>query len=111
MKLSIALDAIYSRNRYTTDPAPVIAELRATAGDRHDALAEARRHLGRLLRGRARRRPLRGAAHAPGPRTVDRARQAPSVPAEPEHAHILRHGQAAALPPYITTDPAILDAP
>ena len=41
VKLSIALDAICSRNRYTTDPGSVIAELRATAGDRDDVLAEA----------------------------------------------------------------------
>lgn len=39
--LSVHLDAICSRNRYTTDPAPVIAELYATAGDRLDILAEA----------------------------------------------------------------------
>lgn len=39
--LTVHLDAICSRNRYTTDPAPVIAELIATAGDRTDLLAEA----------------------------------------------------------------------
>lgn len=38
--LSIKLDAICSRNRYTSDPAPVIAELRAAAGDRLDVLTE-----------------------------------------------------------------------
>ena len=38
--LSVHLDAICSRNRYTADPAPVIDELRATAGDRTDILAE-----------------------------------------------------------------------
>jgi hypothetical protein len=38
--LSITLDAICSRNRYATDPAPVIAELYATAGDRVDILTE-----------------------------------------------------------------------
>lgn len=38
--LSITLDAICSRNRYTTDPGPVIAELYATTGDRLDILAE-----------------------------------------------------------------------
>lgn len=38
--LSIHLDAICSRNRYTADPAPVIAELLATAGERRDILAE-----------------------------------------------------------------------
>ncbi|MBT2485828.1 MULTISPECIES: hypothetical protein [unclassified Microbacterium] len=38
--LTVHLDAICSRNRYTTDPGPVIAELRATAGDRVDILTE-----------------------------------------------------------------------
>ena len=38
--LSIELDAICSRNRYTSDPGPVIAELHATAGDRLDTLTE-----------------------------------------------------------------------
>lgn len=38
--LSITLDAICSRNRYTTNPAPVIADLYATAGDRLDILTE-----------------------------------------------------------------------
>lgn len=38
--LSIHLDAICSRNRYTDDPASVIAELIATAGNRADLLAE-----------------------------------------------------------------------
>lgn len=41
VKLSVTLDAICSRNRYTRDPAPVLAELRATAGERTDVLAEA----------------------------------------------------------------------
>ncbi|WP_136054370.1 hypothetical protein [Microbacterium sp. K24] len=39
-RLSVHLDAICSRNRYTSDPAPVIAELIQTAGDRTDILAE-----------------------------------------------------------------------
>ncbi|WP_449408808.1 hypothetical protein [Microbacterium maritypicum] len=39
--LTVTLDAICSRNRYTRDPGPVIAELIATAGDRTDLLAEA----------------------------------------------------------------------
>ncbi|MCT1394154.1 hypothetical protein M4D51_00255 [Microbacterium sp. p3-SID338] len=42
VKPSIALDPLCSRNRYTTDPAPVIAELRSTAGDPADVLAEGR---------------------------------------------------------------------
>lgn len=40
VKLSVTLDAICSRNRYTSDPAPVVAELLETAGDRTDVLAE-----------------------------------------------------------------------
>lgn len=39
--LTVHLDAICSRNRYTKDPAPVIAELLEVAGDRRDLLAEA----------------------------------------------------------------------
>lgn len=39
-RLTVHLDAICSRNRYTSDPAPVIAELIETAGDRRDLLAE-----------------------------------------------------------------------
>ncbi|MFD4957885.1 hypothetical protein [Microbacterium sp. NPDC058389] len=39
--LSIELDSICSRNRYTADPASVIAELRAAAGNRIDVLAQA----------------------------------------------------------------------
>lgn len=39
-RLSVHLDAICSRNRYTSDPAPVIAELLAAAGDRLDIPAE-----------------------------------------------------------------------
>ena len=38
--LSVTIDAICSRNRYTADPAPVIAELYATAGERLDILTE-----------------------------------------------------------------------
>ncbi|MEV7827340.1 hypothetical protein [Microbacterium enclense] len=37
--LGIHLSTICSRNRYTTDPAPVIAELLEVAGDRGDVLA------------------------------------------------------------------------
>ena len=41
VKLSVTLDAICSRNRYTQDPGPVLHELRATAGECADVLAEA----------------------------------------------------------------------
>jgi len=37
--LGVALGAICSRNRYTANPAPVIAELRARAGARTDIVA------------------------------------------------------------------------
>ncbi|MDR6142025.1 hypothetical protein QE375_001579 [Microbacterium foliorum] len=36
--LSIEISAVMSRNKYTDDPAPVIAELYETAGDRIDLL-------------------------------------------------------------------------
>ncbi|AXL13021.1 hypothetical protein DXT68_13375 [Microbacterium foliorum] len=39
--LSIELGAIRSRNRYTTDLAPVVEQLLATAGDRVEVLREA----------------------------------------------------------------------
>lgn len=38
--LNIELSSICSRNRYTDDPAPVIAELQQRAGRRTDILAE-----------------------------------------------------------------------
>lgn len=38
--LSVLLDAICTRNQYTSDPARVIVELRAAAGDRVDVLTE-----------------------------------------------------------------------
>ncbi len=38
--LSVTLDAICSRNRYTVHPELVVAELRATARDRLDVLGE-----------------------------------------------------------------------
>lgn len=38
--LSITLDAICPWNRYTQDPAPVVVELHAAAGDRVDILTE-----------------------------------------------------------------------
>ena len=41
VRMSITLDAICSRNRYTGTPAPVISELIATASGRDDILAEA----------------------------------------------------------------------
>jgi hypothetical protein len=40
VKLGVELSAIMSRNMYTTDPAPVIEQLHATAGARPDILAK-----------------------------------------------------------------------
>ncbi|WP_431792753.1 hypothetical protein [Microbacterium paraoxydans] len=111
VKLSIALDAICSRNRYTTDPAAVIAELRATAGDRDDVLAEAvgtwvgyfeDEHVAVLC---AALRTLPGLEPWIALGQHRRSLPNPSTPA------VLGHGQAAALPLYITTDPAALGSP
>lgn len=38
--LDVALSTVCGRNRYTTDPGPVIDELRRVAGDRADVLAQ-----------------------------------------------------------------------
>lgn len=38
--MSVMVDAICSRNRYTNDPQPVIDELRELTGDRVDILTE-----------------------------------------------------------------------
>lgn len=40
VQLAVHLSSICSRNRYTDDPGPVIAELLEAAGDRADILAE-----------------------------------------------------------------------
>ncbi|AVL96943.1 MULTISPECIES: hypothetical protein [Microbacterium] len=109
--LSIHLDAICSRNRYTKDPAPVIDELRATAGDRTDLLAQSvgtwvgffeddyTRILCTALRELADLEPWIA---------LGQHRRSLPDPSTPER---LGHGQAAALPLYITTDSAVLDAP
>lgn len=110
-KLSIALDAICSRNRYTTDPAPVLDELRATAGDRTDVLAEAvgtwvgyfeSEYTATLCAA------LRTLPDLEPWIALGQHRRSLPDPSTPER---LGHGQAAALPLYITTDPSILDAP
>lgn len=106
VKLSIALDAICSRNRYTTDPAPVIAELRATAGDRDDVLVEAvgtwvgyfeDKQVAVLCTAL---RTLPGLEPWIALGQHRRSLPNPSTPA------ILGHGQAAALPLYISTAPS-----
>lgn len=110
-KLSIDLDAICSRNRYTADPAPVLDLLRTTAGDRTDVLAEAvgtwlgffeDEHTATLC---ASLRSLPGLEPWIALGRHRRSLPSPSTPA------ILGHGQAAALSLFITTDPTVLDAP
>lgn len=109
--LSVTLDAICSRNRYTTDPQPVLDELRATAGDRPDVLAEA---VGTWV----------GFFEDDYTATLCTAlRTLPDLEAWialgqfrrhlPAHGtpEILGHGKATDLPLYVTTDPLILDAP
>ncbi|QXE28962.1 MULTISPECIES: hypothetical protein [Microbacterium] len=111
VELSIALDAICSRNRYTTDPAPVIAELRAAAGDRDDVLAEAvgtwvgyfeDEHTAVLC---AALRTLPGLEP-----WIALGQHRRSLPA-PHTPEVLGHGSAAALALFVTTDPAVLDSP
>lgn len=111
VKLSIALDAICSRNRYATDPAPVLAELHEVAGERQDVLAEAvgtwvgyfeDSHTATLctaLRTLPNLEPW-----------IELGLHRRSLP-DPSTPALLGHGQAAALPLYITTDPRLLDAP
>lgn len=102
VKLSVALDAICSRNRYTADPAPVLDELRATAGDRTEVLAEAVGTWVGYFEGEytatlcAALRTLPDLEPWIALGQHRRSLQAPSTPA------VLGHGQAAALPLYIT---------
>lgn len=104
VKLSVALDAICSRNRYTTDPAPVLNELRAAAGDRTDVLAEAvgtwvgyfeDEYTATLC---AALRTLPGLEPWIAVGQHRRSLPDPSTPA------VLGHGQAAALPLYISAE-------
>lgn len=104
VKLSVALDAICSRNRYTTDPAPVLDELRAAAGDRTDVLAEAvgtwvgyfEDEYTTALCTALRKLPDLEPWIALGQHR--RSLPDPSTPA------VLGHGQAAALPLYISVE-------
>lgn len=111
VKLSVTLDAICSRNRFTADPGPVLDELRATAGDRVDLLAEAvggwvgyfeDEYTATLCTA------LRTLPDLEPWIEVGRFRRNLPAHGTPE---ILGHGKAADLPLYVTTDPAILDAP
>jgi len=104
VKLSVALDAICSRNRYTTDPAPVLAELRATAGERTDVLAEAvgtwvgyfeDEYTATLCTA------LRALPDLEPWIALGQHRRSLPDPSTPER---LGHGQSAALPLYITAD-------
>lgn len=109
--LSVTLDAICSRNRYTSDPAPVVAGLLETAGERTDVLAEA---VGTWVGyfEDAYTQTLCTALRAfPGLEewiALGQFRRAQPDPSTPE---ILGHGKAVDLPLYVTTDPKILDAP
>lgn len=110
-KLSVTLDAICSRNRYTSDTDPVLAELRAAAGERVDVLAEAvgtwlgffedeyTQPLCTALRTIAGVDPWIALGQ------FRRNLPAHGTPAE------LGHGNAVDLPLYVTTDPRLLDAP
>jgi hypothetical protein len=111
VRLSVTLDAICSRNRYTTDPAPVLAELHEVAGERRDVLAEAvgtwvgyfeDSHTATLCTA------LRTLPDLEPWIALGQHRRSLPDPSTPER---LGHGQAAALPLYITTDSAVLDAP
>ncbi|CAD5141187.1 conserved protein of unknown function [Microbacterium sp. Nx66] len=109
VKLSVELDAICSRNRYTTDPAPVLNELRATAGERTDVLAEAVGTWVGYFEGEytatlcAALRTLPGLEPWIAVGQHRRSLPDPSTPA------VLGHGEGAALPLYITTDKAVYD--
>jgi hypothetical protein len=110
VKLSVALDAICARNRYATDPAPVLAELREVAGEQHDVLAKA---VGTWV---GYFEDSRTATLCAALRTlpnlepwIELGRHRRSVP-DPSTPALLGHGRAAALPLYITTDSTILDA-
>lgn len=103
VKLSVALDAICSRNRYTTDPAPVLDELRATAGECTDVLAEAvgtwvgyfeDDHTATLCTA------LRTLPDLDPWIALGKHRRSLPDPSTPER---LGHGQAAALPLYVNT--------
>lgn len=111
VKLSVRLDAICSRNRYTTDTAPVLAELRAAAGERTDVLAEAVGTWVGYFEGEYTATLCAALRTLPDLEpwiALGQHRQSLPAPSTPE---LLGHGQAAALPLYITTDPNILDAP
>lgn len=111
VKLSIELDAICSRNRYTTDTAPVLDELRATAGERTDVLAEAVGTWVGYFEGEYTATLCAALRTLPGLEpwiALGQHRRSLPDPSTPER---LGHGQAAALPLYITTDPIILDGP
>lgn len=109
--LSITLDAICSRNRYTSDPGPVLDELRATAGNRREVLAEAvgtwlgffeDEYTATLCAA------LRTLPDLDQWIALGQFRRSLPDPSTPE---ILGHGKAVDLPLYVTTDPTLLDAP
>lgn len=111
VKLSVELDAICSRNRYTSDTAPVLDELKAAAGERTDVLAEAVGTWVGYFEDDYTATLCTALRTLPGLEpwiALGKHRRSLPDPSTPER---LGHGQAAALPLYITTDPTILDAP
>lgn len=111
VKLSVTLDAICSRNRYTTDPGPVLDELRATAGDRVDVLAEAVGTWLGYFEDEYTQTLCTALRTLPGlEKWIALGQHRRSLP-DPSTPEILGHGKAVDLPLYVTTDPAILDAP
>lgn len=111
VKLSVELDAICSRNRYTSDPQPVIDELRATSGNRTDVLAEAVGTWVGYFEDEYTQTLCTALRALPGLEewiALGQFRRAQPDPSTPE---ILGHGKAVDLPLYVTTDPKILDAP
>lgn len=110
VKLSVTLDAICSRNRYTVDPGPVLDELRATAGDRVDVLAEAVGTWLGFFEDEYTTTLCKALRTLPGLEqwiALGQFRRALPDPSTPE---ILGHGKAVDLPLYVTTDPTLLDA-
>lgn len=101
-KLSVELDAICSRNRYTTDTAPVLDELKAAAGERTDVLAEAAGTWVGYFEGEYTATLCAALKTLPDLEPwIALGQHRRSLP-DPSTPAVLGHGQAAALPLYIT---------
>ncbi|MFF7293241.1 hypothetical protein ACFY9N_11990 [Microbacterium sp. NPDC008134] len=111
VKLSVEVDAICSRNRYTSEPGPVIDELRAATAHRPDVLAEAAGTWLGYFEDEYTATLCAALRSIPGVEPwieVGRFRRSLPAPSTPE---ILGHGMAVDMPLYVTTDPVVLDAP